>query len=197
MYPPLAHWSIHNDEPENAVYLLGLLLVLPALLSINRNRRISLSGSAIILLVLTLLLFPRWQGVTMMQLVPVVINSVLCAMFASSLRRGKTALITSAASIIHGGYMPVLVVAYTRKVTIVWTLFFFLLAVTNLLLAVFAPLEIWSLFANLLSYVLTASLFLAEYFFRRWYLGKWVDYSFANFIKEIFRLDYAKIFRRE
>jgi len=63
------------------------------------------------------------------------------------------------------------------------------------LLALFASLEAWSLFANILSYVLIASLFMAEYFFRRWHLRSLVDYSFSDFIKGIIRLDYARIFR--
>lgn len=195
IYPPLVHWSIHYDKLEYATYLLSLLLILPALMSIYQNRRISSGSGAVILLGVALLLFSRWQGINLMQLIPVAINGLLCGVFASSLMKGNTALITRIASIMHNGSMPVRVVAYTRKVTIVWALFFFLLAATNLLLAIFAPLEIWSLFANLLSYVLIACLFLAEYFFRCRYLGKWVDYSFADFIKGIIRLDYAQIFR--
>ncbi len=195
MYPPLAHWSIHQDKPEYAVYLLGLLCILPALPAIYRNRRISLGGGAAILLGLTLLLFPGWQGINLMQLTPVVINALLGALFANSLLLQRVPLITRLASIMRGGVMPILVVAYTRKLTFVWALFFFLLAATSLLLAIFAPLETWSLFANLLSYLLIVCLFLGEYFFRCWYLGELVDYSFTDFIKGIFRLDYGQIFR--
>jgi len=195
MYPPLAHWSIHQDKPEYAVYLLGLLCILPALPAIYRNRRISLGAGAAILLGLTLLLFPGWQGINLMQLTPVVINALLGALFANSLVLQRVPLITRLASIMRGGVMPKPVVAYTRKLTFVWTLFFFLLAATGLLLAILSPLETWSLFANLISYLLIVCLFLGEYFFRRWYLGELVDYSFTDFIKGIFRLDYRQIFR--
>lgn len=195
MYPPLLHWSIHHDKLEYAAYLLSLLLILPCLMSIYRNRRLSLGGGAVILVGMVLLLFSRRQGTNLMLLMPVVINGLLCGLFANSLRDGNTALITRIACIMHNGSIPLRVADYTRNVTIVWAMFFFLLALINLLLMLFASLEIWSLFANLLSYGLIACLFLVEYLFRRRYLREWVDYSFADFIKGVIRLDYAQIFR--
>lgn len=195
LYPPLAHWSIHQGKAEYAVYLLGLLFILPALLAIYQHRRLSFGTAAALLTGLILLLFPHWQGVNLMQIMPVVINGLLCALFVTSLGQDRTPLITRLASIMRGGIMPAPVVVYTRRVTLVWSLFFCMLAVSSLLLAVFASLETWSLFANLLSYLLIACLFLAEYFFRRWYLGALIDYSFADFFKGLFRLDYAQIFR--
>lgn len=195
LYPPLAHWSIHQGRVEFAVYLLALLCILPALLVIIRHRKISLSSGTALLFGLSLLLFSRWQGINLMQLMPVVINGLLCGLFATSLGAGSTPLITRLANIMRHGVMPMQVISYTRKLTLVWALFFGLLAVTNLLLAILAPLETWSLFANLLSYLLIACMFLAEYFFRRWYLGELIDYSFAEFIKGVFRIDYGQLFR--
>lgn len=195
-YPPLAHWSIHQGKPEYALSLLGLLCALAALSAIYRNRRVGLGGGAAILLGLTLLLFPGWQGINLMQLTPVVINTLLGSLFANSLVLQRVPLITRLASIMRGGVMPAQVVAYTRKLTFVWALFFFLLAATSLFLAIFSSLETWSLFANLLSYLLIICLFLGEYFFRCWYLGELVDYSFTDFIKGIFRIDYRHMFRR-
>ncbi len=195
LYPPLAHWSIHHGKAEYAVYLLGLLCILPALLTLYKHRKISLGAAVVLLTGLLLLLFPHWLGINLMRFMPVIINGLLCALFVSSLGKGRTPLITHLASIMRGGIMPAPVVVYTRSVTLVWSLFFFLLAAISLLLAVLAPLEIWSLFANLLSYLLIASLFLVEYFFRRWYLGELIDYSFADFFKGLFRLDYGQIFR--
>lgn len=195
MYPPLAHWSVHYNKPEYAVYLLGLLLLLPALLNIFRSRQVSLGAGVAIIMGLALLWFPGLQGISLVQLMPVVINGLLCGLFANSLRHGNTALITRIALLMHRDSIPQRVVDYTRKVSAVWTLFFFFLALSNLLLALFAPVEVWSLFANLLSYVLIGCLFLVEFFFRRRQLGDWVDYSFVDFIKGIVHLDYARIFR--
>ena len=195
VYPVLAHWFIHQGNPQYAVYLLGLICIHAAFLSIYQNHKISLGSGVALLLGFVLFYFANWQGIHVMQLMPVLINGILCVLFTTSLVAGKTALITRIASIMHGDSIPESVVVYTRSVTIVWAMFFFLLAISNLLLAMFAPLEIWSLFANLLSYVLIACLFLLEFLFRRWYLGELVDYSFGDFIKGLFRLDYARIFR--
>jgi uncharacterized membrane protein len=75
-------------------------------------------------------------------------------------------LCTQLADKIHGP-LSAAELRYTRKVTIAWVVFFLLnMAVTGLLFA-FAPLRIWSLFANFLSVPLILLMFGAEYTVRR------------------------------
>lgn len=195
IYALMAHWSIHQGKAEYAVYLLGLLCILFTLSTIYRNQRISSGNGMALLLGAGLLWFPQGYGINLMQLIPVAINGLLFALFATSLRSDHTPMITRLASLIRGGNMPAPVVIYTRRVTVVWTLFFLVLGVTGLLLAIFASLETWSIFANLYSYLLIAALFVLEFLFRRWHLGELADDSFVDFIKSLFRLDYRRIFR--
>ena len=56
---------------------------------------------------------------------------------------------------------------YARNVTIAWTLFFASMALTSTLLFFFAPLAIWSIFANFMTLPLIALMFIAEYLLRR------------------------------
>jgi uncharacterized membrane protein len=76
------------------------------------------------------------------------------------------------------------VLGYARKLTGAWTVFFITLSTTNLVLALLArpdglllasgitppvtvPQEWWSLFANVIGYLLVAAFFLIEYAYRR------------------------------
>ncbi len=59
---------------------------------------------------------------------------------------------------------------YTRQVTLVWTLFFAVMGVASTALFFLAPLPTWSVFANFLTPLLVALLFIVEYRMRHWLL---------------------------
>lgn len=56
---------------------------------------------------------------------------------------------------------------YARNVTIAWTLFFAAMALTSTLLFFWAPLAVWSVFANFMTLPLIALMFIAEHWVRR------------------------------
>jgi len=58
-------------------------------------------------------------------------------------------------------------VRYTRRVTAAWTAFFFLITTVSILLYVWAPLRIWSVFINFCVLPLGGAMFIAEYQIRR------------------------------
>ncbi len=88
-------------------------------------------------------------------------------MFAHTLRRGRTPLITQFAQRVHGGVLSPKQIVYTQRATLAWTLFFALDALISLTLFAWAPLPIWSTFANLLTLPLVAAMFIGEYAVRR------------------------------
>ena len=92
------------------------------------------------------------------------IHGSLLAWFASSLRPGREALVTSLARQVRGSLEPD-VAAYTRNVTRAWCVFFAAQPRSALLLA-FAPTAIWSWFVNILDLPLVGLMFLGEYAFR-------------------------------
>ncbi len=196
-YPLLSHWFIQQQKPQYAVYLLAIYVGVFALASVLGQRKLHIGSTLALVLAVILALLPGWQGVNLLQLMPVLINLLLALGLGYSLGNGQTPLITRLASIMRGGNMPEPVRRYTRTVTLVWCLFFVFMAVVALLLVLFASLESWSLFANLLTYILIAGFILLEFAFRRWYLGALVDYSFTDFIKGLVKLDYAHIFRQK
>jgi uncharacterized membrane protein len=196
-YPLLSHWFIRQNEPQYAVYLLGVWVGVFALGSILRRGKLQTTAVIALLLAMMLMLLPGWQGLNLLQLMPVLMNLLLAVLLAFSLGKGQQPLITRLASVMRGGDMPVRVARYTRQVTLVWSLFFAAMAIVALMLTMFATLESWSLFVNFLTYVFIAVLVVGEFVFRRWYLGKLVDYSFTDFIRGLVQLDYAHLFRHK
>jgi uncharacterized membrane protein len=86
--------------------------------------------------------------------------------FARSLRAGDTPVCTRLADRLHGP-LTAREMRYSRQVTRAWALFFFAIAAVTLGLFVFAPLRVWSLFANFCTLPLVGAMFVAEYGVRR------------------------------
>jgi uncharacterized membrane protein len=91
---------------------------------------------------------------------------LMAASFGQSLLGSRVALCTQLADKIHGPLTPQEVI-YTRQVTAAWALFFILIFVVTVGLFLFAPLRIWSLFANFCVLPLIGLTFVAEYAVRK------------------------------
>lgn len=95
---------------------------------------------------------------------PVVVNVCMLILFASSLNQSQT--IIERLARLQEPELPESGVRYTRKVTKVWCGFF----VLNGLIALytcFQPLELWTLYNGLISYLLAGSLFAGEWIVRQ------------------------------
>jgi uncharacterized membrane protein len=125
------------------------------------------------------------QALPLLMLPPVLLNGFMAWLFGRTLRDGRIPLIERAARAMRGpeAVLADEVVGYARGVTQAWTALFVLLAVVNLALAALArpgglllaagfdpgvsvPLGVWSLFANVLSYVFIGALFAIEFVVR-------------------------------
>jgi uncharacterized membrane protein len=91
---------------------------------------------------------------------------LMAASFGLSLLGRREALCTQLADKVHGPLTPQ-EVRYTRRITAAWALFFILITAATFGLFVFAPLRIWSLFANFCVLPLIGLMFVAEYAVRR------------------------------
>ena len=94
--------------------------------------------------------------------------ALLCAAFGRTLQGGQLPMISRFARIVHGDLSPALV-RYTRSVTLAWTCYFGATAALSLLLFWLAPVQVWSVFANLLGVPLLALMFAGE-FAVRWFV---------------------------
>jgi uncharacterized membrane protein len=89
----------------------------------------------------------------------------LLAVFGSTLLPGREPLITALTRSMRG-VISDRIVAYTRRVTVVWCSFFAAQLVVSLVLFVSTPLSVWSFFVNVLNLPLLVLMFGVEYGYR-------------------------------
>jgi uncharacterized membrane protein len=89
----------------------------------------------------------------------------LLGYFGRTLAGGAEPLITRVARRVHGTLTPTME-AYTRRLTVAWCVFFSAQLVVSAFLYLFAPLDAWSIFVNLLNLPLLLLMFLGEWVYR-------------------------------
>jgi uncharacterized membrane protein len=97
---------------------------------------------------------------------PVMINVFLCVLFGLTLGRGREPLITRFARAEHD-VLPPEVERYTRRLTVLWMLFFAAMAAITVALWLAASRTAFSLFVNVINWVLLAIFLIGEYLYRR------------------------------
>src|SRR5258706_8939682 len=110
------------------------------------------------------------------------VYAFLLWLFGRTLRPGRQPLITRLATYVHRE-LPAQIARYTRRVTWAWCVFFAAMALTSILLFLFEPLPIWSMFNNLLNLPLVVAMYLGEYAWRLW---RYPNFSHAS-IATVFR----------
>src|SRR5439155_6024691 len=98
---------------------------------------------------------------------PVALNLGLAVLFARTLRTGREPLISTFARAERGTLEADLAV-YTRRLTIVWAIFFVGAAAFSIWLAAMSTPATWGWFVAVGNYIAVALLFIGEYIFRRW-----------------------------
>jgi uncharacterized membrane protein len=145
---------------------------------------------------------------------PVLVNIFGAWIFGHTLAPGHVPLIERLARLLHEEEgITEDIARYARKVTLAWTLFLSGLAVLNLTLALLAnpngilmimgvhpwvtvPVEVWSLFANFIDYILAGLLFLAEYAYRQRRFPNQPYRNFFDFINRARRVGHRVIGER-
>lgn len=95
---------------------------------------------------------------------PVAVNACMLTVFASSLKQPQT--IIERLARLQEPNLPQSGIQYTRKVTQVWCMFFLFNGITALYTC-FLPLEVWTLYNGLISYLLIGALFAVEWVVRQ------------------------------
>jgi uncharacterized membrane protein len=184
-YPVLAHFAIARNSAALTIAALTLLAAISLLPGLAR-------GAPAAWLAVPLVGAAYWwlssvdQQVLVLYLPPIIVPAFLAYVFGNTLRPGRTPLISQMIRLLHApGEEPEPAVwSYARRLTAAWTAVFVALVIFNLLLAALAepdgllrasglepPLavshETWSLFTNLIEYLLVAAFFVVEYVYRR------------------------------
>lgn len=191
-YPLLVHLAVILHQPFLqwlALCCLSAIPLYPRLRSWHGWSWLILSALVIFLLLLTLAGGGRYA----LFLPPVLLPAVGAWFFGRSLRGREVPLITRIARASRGGELPPELVPYTRGVTWLWTLTLAGMALLSIALAAFAPLEWWSLFTNLLNYLILAAIFPLEYLWRRLRFHHLEHPGFVGYIRMVAAINYRKL----
>jgi uncharacterized membrane protein len=167
-YPLVAHLAVARNSARLTIAAVALLALSALLRSLTQGRLAAWLAVPLVMGVCWWLVHSSMQMLPL-YLPPVLVPAFLAWIFGQTLLPGRTPLIERLVLVLHGpDTVPQAgVLVYARHLTLSWTVLFIALAATNLLLAVFAEPEVWSLFANLIAYVIVLVFFIAEYAYRR------------------------------
>jgi len=160
LYPFLVGYSLAYGQ---YIWVSSLLIILGLLRLFSKGNALlwPLTGFAILCGSLSLIL----KDHAWLKLYPVFMSVGACMIFASTLIRPPS-MIERFARLAEPD-LPEAGVIWTRKVTIVWCIFFVLNALIALATVLFASMQIWVLYNGFISYVLMGLLLLGEFILRK------------------------------
>lgn len=198
LYPIVVHLAIYSHQLIWALLWLACLLLFSACRELICLKKFT--PALVIYLALascvvaTAFRFPE----ILAKFIPLAIYASMFSLFAASLMPGSIPLITRFASLMRGVdpvSLALVVKDYTRRVTQVWAAMFLILGIVSLLLALYASINLWSLFTNVISYIIIGLMFLFEYAMRKHLVGGHMDYSFREFTQRLAVVDFRSVFR--
>ncbi|MDN3517125.1 ketosynthase [Aquisalimonas lutea] len=180
-YAATVHLGVLGDYPQAGLIALAAL----AVWLLRPGLRVRHPGAWLALAVVAAVTaagLGTGRALAVLYLPPVLVTLMLLLVFAASLLPGRTPLITAVALQMGETDTPA-VRRYTRRVTWGWSLLFAVLAAQNTALALWASPAVWSLFANILNYVIVAAAFLVEFRLRHRFLPGHRYPSFTGFVR--------------
>lgn len=106
------------------------------------------------------------RSVHVLFLPPVLINLGLLLVFGATLRARRVPLVERLLRIAYTKKLPPGLSQWARRMTWIWVIFFACMALLSLGLARWAPLDVWSLFVNILYYFFVVALFAFQHVYR-------------------------------
>lgn len=192
IYPLAVHLSVVFKVPFVIASLLPVFyFILARPFSGTKNQIMVKSG---ILLLLSLIGLISWSYLdhSIIYLPPVLMILTVLYPFVRSIMPGRTPLITRFYQLTKAENDPG-VNRYTRNLTWVWIVLIMLMLINTLILTLFAPLAIWSLFTNFIHYVVLLSMLILEWLFRIFWFKQWQ--SPIEFARQLLTLDQRELFR--
>ena len=160
------HIAITQGRSDLALAAIPLFVLSQGLTSRDLMSRVG-PLRWIVLCSATAVLLPlaAWEQPVLLNapiLLPLVINLFLLFQFGRTLLPGCEPLIVRYCRIALGT-VPADVQRYARRLTTLWSAVFLFMAVECAVLAEFSSVETWSLFANVLNYIIIVALFVGEH----------------------------------
>jgi uncharacterized membrane protein len=169
-YPIALHIAVIQGFTQAALWMLFVLAVCRSLLVFASLPYATshLMAPAVALIALASLAV---GDAAALYLPPILIAAALFQLFAHTLLPGEEPLLCTVARHVDG-VEDERRLGYARRLTWFWSLFFAAMLAESVLLALFAPIEIWSLFTNLINYLLIGGLLLLQLIYRSFHLRR-------------------------
>jgi uncharacterized membrane protein len=166
LYPFLVYWGVHSGELTLLGVVLTLLFIARLIPSAGRLGEWLwlgrwMAGCGLLLTLLSL----ACRASHWLLFYPVLVNVLLLILFAHSLWQPQTLIERFAR--LQDPTLPETAIAYTRRVTQIWCLFFILNGTLALGTVLIGNMAWWSLYNGLISYLLMAALMGGEWLVRR------------------------------
>ncbi|WP_394680196.1 hypothetical protein [uncultured Comamonas sp.] len=160
LYPLVVYATIGRVAPQWLALLIVVLAVGRALIAQQKFWWLAAAGAAALGLA-------AWLGndPLMVKLYPVWVNAVLLAVFGYSLLHPPS--VVERLARLQEPALPASGVRYTRKVTLVWCLFFVLNGAVAAITALWGSDAVWAFYNGLLAYLLMGCLMGGEWLVRR------------------------------
>jgi uncharacterized membrane protein len=159
-YPLVVYFALGRFEPRWMALLLFALALLRAVATRQAVWLVAAGSAGLLAAMATV-----FNDALPLKLYPAVVNAAMLAVFAVSLRFPPSAVERIAR--LSDPDLPPQGVAYTRRVTQVWCVFFVLNGAVALATALWASDRVWAFYNGLLAYVLMGTLFGGEWLIRQ------------------------------
>ena len=169
IYPFIAHIGILMGEVIWPASYLIVVVYLNSLKLFSQHRIIGISFT-VFMCVLFYALFYFEVHTSLIYLPPILIPGWLAYVFISSMSN-EYALISKIAERIEGKTLDQQHLLYTRRLTALWGVVFVLMICEAIVLAIWAPYEVWSWWVHIGNYFIVAILFLGEMMLRYQLIG--------------------------
>ncbi|WP_010322044.1 membrane protein [Marinobacterium stanieri] len=160
-YPFAVYWGLQHFDALSLLPVLLLMLLLRWQGERQVRDRMVIIVSALGVLLVTLL----WDAQLGLKFYPVLVNLGLLVVFASSLFASQTVIERLAR--ISEPDLPPAGVAYTRKVTQAWCVFFVVNGSVSMATLLWASEATWMLYNGLIAYLLIGAMLGAEWLIRQ------------------------------
>jgi uncharacterized membrane protein len=192
IYPFIVHLSVVYQVPFVIACLLPLFYWVLARPFQGIKKSIVIKSSLWVLLMIIAGFSGYYLDHSIIYLPPILMMLTILYPFIRSILAGNTPLLTRFYQLTKIENNPD-VIRYTTKLTYIWIVFISVLLLNNILLSIWAPLEVWSLFTNFINYLLILSLLIGEWLFRLFWFNKWE--SPIEFAQQLLLIDQRELFR--
>ncbi|TYO75191.1 hypothetical protein DQ397_002712 [Pseudomonas sp. CK-NBRI-02] len=166
LYPFAVYFGLARFAPWQFALLLAALWLARAVGTARRPGDLGMTAVALAFCAVLALS----DSAQLLRWYPVLVNAFMLALFASSLKYGPPVVERMAR--LREPDLPPAAVAYTQRVTQVWSLFFVINGVIAAGLTLWAPLTWWTLYNGLIAYLAMGVLFAAEWLTRHHVRGR-------------------------